>query len=71
MLYLLHADDLFLLEHLDSVEPHVVLGPDQVYPAETSCAQRSLDVEIGECVSPTELPSAQSHRLLLLLQGSL
>lgn len=50
MLDLLHLDNLLFLEDLNGIESLVVLGLNQVYTSETSCAQCSQYLEISQSV---------------------
>ena len=46
--YLLHLDNLCLFQDLDGVETLVVLGLDEVDSAETTGAECSEDVKVGQ-----------------------
>lgn len=48
MLDLLHLDDLRLFQDLDGVETLVVLGLDEVNSAETTGAEGSEDIKVGQ-----------------------
>lgn len=56
--------------HLDGIETHVVLTPNEVDPTETTCTQCPLKVEVIEGIPATELPATRCEGLLLLLQES-
>lgn len=48
VLYLLHLDDLSLLQHLNGVETRVVLGLHKVYTPKGASAESTLKVEVRE-----------------------
>ena len=46
MLYLLHLDNLSFLQYLDSIEPLIVLGLDQMHSTKGTSTQRSFHLEV-------------------------